>query len=299
MIFEILIFIILFTIILFYINKNYFVTKKSLAKVIEEKNRELLENNNKLESIVFEKIEELRQKDKMLFQQSKNSAMGEMISLIAHQWRQPLNELSIIIQQSKIKYDKKALNKELMNEYTNKSLSLINKMSDTIDDFRYFLEPQKEKNYLNLLSCVNKTVELIDILFKRHNITLTIDINSDITILGYENEFSQVLLNLINNSKDAFLANNIENPEIKIEAKKINKEKIEMSFWDNAGGIPMEIIHDIFNPYFTTKFASQGTGLGLYMTKLIIEDNMNGKIFVKNHNNGTQFFIVFDIVNLK
>jgi len=251
------------------------------------------QKNSDLEKMVEEKIQQLREKDRMLFQQSKNSAMGEMISLIAHQWRQPLNELSMIIQHSKIKFDKGELNSTLMEDYTNKSLDLINKMSDTIDDFRYFLEPQREKNYLNLLSCINKTVSLIDVLFKRYSISLEIDIPSDITVLGYENDLSQVLLNLINNSKDAIVENKVENGIIKIVAKKVDK-KIEMEYWDNGGGIKDTVIDKIFEPYFTTKFASQGTGLGLYMSKLVIETNMGGNISVKNSNNGALFTITFD-----
>lgn len=265
-----------------------------MENTIENSNLEiLLEEKNK------ELIEELRKKDRMLFQQSKNSAMGEMISLIAHQWRQPLNELSIIVQQSQIKFDKNILSSELMNEYTKRSIDLINKMSDTIDDFRYFLEPQRVKNYLNLLSCIDKTISLIDVLFRRHNIKLLIDIPSDITILGYENEFSQVLLNLINNSKDAIVSNEIKNGQIEIKAIKKDDEKIQLTFWDNGGGIKKDSINNIFDPYFTTKFASQGTGLGLYMTKLIIKDTMNGQIFVKNENKGALFTILFDKVNLK
>ncbi|MAC84312.1 MAG: hypothetical protein CL624_09275 [Arcobacter sp.] len=252
-----------------------------------------------IEKQLEEKIKEIREKDKMLFEQSKNSAMGEMISLIAHQWRQPLNELSIIVQQTKMKFDKDELTKNIMNDYNNKSLDLINKMSDTIDDFRYFFEPQTTKNYLNLKSCVDKVLSLIDGLFKRHSIDLIIDINSNITILGYENEFSQILLNFINNSKDAFESKKIEKPFIEIRAEELDNKIIKMTISDNAGGINEDIIQKIFNPYFTTKFTSQGTGLGLYMTKLIIENNMGGKVSVENFQDGTRFSIYFNAFNNK
>ena len=241
-----------------------------------------------------EKIKEIREKDKMLFEQSKNSSMGEMISLIAHQWRQPLNELSIIIQQTKIKFDKDELTKKTMTDYNNKSLDLINKMSDTIDDFRYFFEPQNSStNYLNLKSCVEKVLSLIEGLFKRYNILVKVDINSNITILGSESEFSQVLLNFINNSKDAFSSNKIENPIIEIKAVELDNKTIEMTITDNAGGIKEEIISKVFDPYFTTKFTSQGTGLGLYMTKLVIEKNMAGNVSVQNFDKGAKFTIHF------
>jgi signal transduction histidine kinase len=167
-------------------------------------------------------------------------------------------------------------------------------MSKTIDDFRNFFKPNKEKQNFSIKDAINQTIFLIDDSFKSSNIKIECTVLDDISIYGYESEFSQVLLNILTNAKDAFLENNINNPNIIIEIKQVQTH-IKISISDNAGGISRSIINKIFDPYFTTKTNYNGTGLGLYMSKIIIEENMQGQIKVKNLKDGVQFIIFIPI----
>ena len=244
--------------------------------------------------IINQHIEKLQEKDSILVQQSKLAAMGEMIGNIAHQWRQPLNALGLTIQKIQMFHNEDMLTGDALNKSVNKSKILINKMSTTIDDFRNFFKTDKVKQQFNIKDSINAVLNLLESSLKNNNIDIdTINIQNDIEFIGYKNELEQVLLNIINNAKDALIENNIQKPNIKISIN-VNHSNIYIEILDNAGGISENIIDKIFEPYFTTKEQGKGTGIGLYMSNMIIETNMNGKLSVKNKSNGACFTIVLN-----
>ena len=224
----------------------------------------------------------------------KKIEMGEMISMIAHQWRQPLSALSTIIQNIHLRYSLDKLDKEYLDKQRVLSNALTEKMSKTIEDFRNFFKPNKEKHAFSIKDAISQTIFLIDDSFKSNSIKIEIQILDDIKLFGFESELSQVLLNILTNSKDAFLEKNIENPHILIKTKRIQTH-IKILISDNAGGINESIINKIFEPYFTTKDSYNGTGLGLYMSKIIIEQNMQGELKVRNIPQGVEFTIYIPI----
>jgi PAS domain S-box-containing protein len=259
----------------------------SRLKQAEEALKEL---NEELENLVAQRTAELREKDQILLLQSRLAAMGEMIGNIAHQWRQPLNALGLIIQQTVLFYDLGELDKEVLNKNASQSMELIKHMSRTIDDFRNYFKPDKEKVEFNVRESIAKTVSLIEDSFKNQNISIEVVVNDDPVIYGYPNELSQALLNIINNARDALIERKIGNPLLTIT---IGSEdgRAFITIADNAGGIPGEIKDRIFDPYFTTKGPQQGTGVGLFMSKSIIEKNMGGRLTVRNIANGAEFRI--------
>ncbi|MDZ7817860.1 MAG: transporter substrate-binding domain-containing protein [Aliarcobacter sp.] len=263
-------------------------------KNLKLKTSELEDLNNTLDTRIKEEINNRKKQEQLLIQQSKLAEMGEMISMIAHQWRQPLSALSTIIQNIHLRYSLDKLDKEYLDKQKVLSNALTEKMSKTIEDFSNFFKPNKEKHAFSIKNAISQTIFLIDDSFKSNSIKIEIQILDDIEIYGFESELSQVLLNLLTNSKDAFLEKKIENPHIIIKTKRIETHmKILIS--DNAGGINESIIHKIFEPYFTTKDSYNGTGLGLYMSKIIIEQNMQGQLKVKNIPQGVEFTIYIPI----
>jgi len=250
---------------------------KELAKTLDDK--------------VKQEIEKNRQKEQLLIHQSRMASMGEMIGNIAHQWRQPLNALGLNIQKIKILYDTDMLTEKKFDMSVKKSNMLIKKMSDTIDDFRNFFRVDKERQNFKLEDAIGNTLAILDTSLEDNNIEVII-INKDgvIDVFSYMNELEQVLLNIISNAKDALIENKIKNPQITIKTSSVD-DCINIEISDNAGGISKDIIDKIFDPYFTTREQGQGTGIGLYMSKMIIETNMNGKLSVQNKEDGVCFMI--------
>jgi C4-dicarboxylate-specific signal transduction histidine kinase len=262
----------------------------NMIEDIEAAKKELHELNATLEERVENEVEKRRENEQMLIHQSRLAAMGEMIGNIAHQWRQPLNAVGLIIQNMGDAFDYGELDKEYLDRTIAKSMEIIHHMSKTIDDFRNFFRPEREKHEFSVKTAVDKAVSLIDATLKNSYIRLEVDIKEDAVAYGYQNEYSQALLNVLNNAKDALLANEVKDPLIKIALfKKDDKSALAIS--DNAGGIPEEIIERIFEPYFTTKEQGKGTGIGLYMSKVIIENNMGGSLTVRNADGGAEFRI--------
>ena len=262
-----------------------------MAGKIEKLINEEKELNSALEEKVIVETSKQKEQEQLLIQQTKLAAMGEMIGNIAHQWRQPLNALGLILQNLKFSYEIGELDEKMMNKSIEKANMLTKNMSKTIDDFRNFFRPNKAKESFKINESVTKAIELIESTFEHHNIKLEKDFTSTETeFFGFPNEFSQVVLNLLTNAKDAVLENKIENPLIIVQTKK-DDEYIYISIKDNGLGIKSEIINKIFEPYFTTKDEGKGTGIGLYMSKIIIENNMNGKIEVKNEEEGANVTI--------
>jgi len=235
-------------------------------------------------------VEALREKEQLLIQQSRQAAMGEMIGNIAHQWRQPLNTLGLTVQQLLLMYDFGEFNREFLAKGVGKSMELVQHMSKTIDDFRNYFQPDREKVEFNLHDTIEKTMSLLEGSFNSQQIHISIVAREHPLICGYPNEFSQVLLNILINARDAIVERKIEKPEILISLRTEGSRAV-VTISDNAGGIPEEIIGKIFDPYFTTKGPQAGTGVGLFMSKNIIEKNMGGSLTARNTPAGAEFRI--------
>src|SRR5574344_120393 len=243
-----------------------------------------------LESRIKNEIDQRLAQEQILIQQSKLAAMGEMIGNIAHQWRQPLAQISAIHMNMKVTYDFNKFDEVYLNEKIKEANKLTSYMSQTINDFQNFFIPQKEKEIFSIEKACRDAYNIIDSSLKYHNIEINFNIKEDTNILEYKNEFSQVILNILSNAKDILIERKIENPKIDIEVKNGDNYSI-IKIHDNAGGVKDDILDKIFDPYFTTRHKTQGTGIGLYMAKNIIERNMSGFINVKNIGNGALFTI--------
>jgi two-component system, NtrC family, C4-dicarboxylate transport sensor histidine kinase DctB len=235
-------------------------------------------------------MEELREKERMLLQQGRLAALGEMISNIAHQWRQPLNELGLIVQELPMVFDRGNFDREYLRSSVARFMKILNHTSKTIDDFRNFFKPDKETVPFSVKEVVYRTLSLVEESFKHLRIKVEVAAADEPVVLGPPNEFSQVVLNLLFNARDAFLDRKVEQREVRIELF-LEGEHAVVTVTDNAGGIPEGILDKIFDPYFTTRGPEQGTGIGLYMSKIIIEKNMPGRLSVRNAEKGAQFRI--------
>jgi len=246
--------------------------------------------NEDLEKEVTQRTAELREKDQMLLTQSRQAAMGEMIGNIAHQWRQPLNVLGLNIQQQLLYYDLGELTREFLDDSVKKSMEVIEHMSITIDDFRNYFKPDKERIDFNVQEAIGITLSLIEGSFKNQHITLEIIAKESPVIHSFKNEFAQVALNILNNARDVLTERGIKEPRVTITTGCENGRAV-VTIADNAGGIPEGIIDKIFDPYFTTKGPQTGTGVGLFMSKAIIEKNMQGRLTARNTSEGAEFRI--------
>ena len=258
-----------------------------LEKRVEQKTKELKELNETLEKRVKEEIKKNEEKQKVMFWQSRFASLGEMLANIAHQWRQPLTELNLTLFSLK----KAALNnqKESIEELYSESRALIQNMSNTIEDFSNFFKPDKEKQHFMLHESIDEALHILKRVLKRDMIQVKTSYE-DVTVLGITNEFTQVVVNLLKNSRDAFVENGVLIREIKIELSKERGYAL-IIVEDNAGGIKEKERYKIFEPYFTTKHNSQGTGLGLFMSKMICEKGFNGSLDVSSKKGTTRFTI--------
>lgn len=240
-------------------------------------------NNQIFKIVTIVDIEDLKRKENLMAEQTKLAAMGEMLGNIAHQWRQPLNIISMSSSNLKLKNDIGELCSSTLSESLSLILRTTNHLSDTIDTFNDFLKTDKEKSFFNVNENIKNSISLVDSFFKNFNIDIILDLEEGIFINSLANEFSQAFINILNNAKDAIVLNLKDNEYglIKIKTKKIDNF-IEISILDNAKGIEKDILNKIFEPYFTTKHKYQGTGLGLYMTRKIINSSMGGEITVQN-----------------
>ena len=266
--------------------------------VIKKYKNEVKNTENELKLLngtLFKKvqsgIEEAKQKDKKILEQGKLARIGSMISMIAHQWRQPLSELSGILMELETATRFKKVDEKHILTAVEKSDNVIQFMSNTIDDFRNFYKPDKVKeDFLVSDSCKN-AIKIINATLENFHIKLNINIQSDKTIYGYPTEFAQVILNILSNAQDVLIEKNIKNPKIDLVIDSQGILSI-ITIKDNAGGINKRNQELIFDPYFSTKDSSKGTGLGLYISKLIIEKNMGGELSVTNDEEGAIFKIV-------
>jgi PAS domain S-box-containing protein len=260
---------------------------RSLEKRVEEQTRELKELNQTLEKRVRDEIAKNEDKQRVMFWQSRHASLGQMLANIAHQWRQPLTELSLAMFNIKKAVQNDRV--EDVSKFYDESKNIIKNMSQTIDDFTNFFSPDKEKHYFNISESIQEAIGLLESVVNDGMITIKTNFE-DIEVLGITNELTQVMINLINNSKDAFIHNSILLREIAITTKR-EKGFALIEVQDNAGGIAKENIEKIFEPYFTTKHKSRGTGLGLFMSKMICEQGLGGTLDVKSKKNTTTFSI--------
>ena len=260
-------------------------------------NNKIKKLNTNLEKRVLEESLKNRRKDEILFRQAKLASMGEMINNIAHQWRQPLNRINLSIQvienilkdNSHILEQKELIDKKIF--HINKN---INYMSNTIEDFMNFFHPNKEKNSFNLNKLIRRAITLVK--SRDDTIKFDIEINEQINIHTFENEFFQIILILLENAIDCFKKSKIKHKYIGIFAQE-EEHKITLIIRDNAGGIPSSIIDKIFEPYFTTKFKNEASGRGLYMAKMLMEESICGKLDVYSQNSHTNFNITLEKEN--
>ncbi|MDA3908783.1 MAG: HAMP domain-containing sensor histidine kinase [Sulfurimonas sp.] len=227
------------------------------------------------------------QKDKMLRQQSKMAAMGEMMDAVAHQWKQPLNSLSMMNDMLKDDFKASLVDEAYIDEMTEATHTQINHMVSTLNEFRTFFRPSKESEEFLMEDCIKSVEVLMRDELMKNTVSLNIDIKEKITIYGFINEFKHLFLNLLSNSIDAFNEKKISNRHIIIRTY-LDEDKSIIEFEDNAEGIDDHVLSSIFNPHITTKQDSNGTGIGLYMSSQIVQKH-HGSISVKNINAGALF----------
>ncbi len=259
-------------------------------KRLEEALRRL---NQNLEQRVEEEVAKNREKDHILIQQSRLAAMGEMVHNIAHQWRQPLNALSIILSNIQDDYDCHELSSESLNDTVSRARQLLQRMSTTVDDFRDFFRPDREPGEFDMSQSVEDALFVMEASLKNNNILVEKNLPKGLMAYGYSNQFAQTILNVFANAKDAIQQHQGPGGRIEVTLSR-SGDKGVLAIQDNGGGIPEDVLPKIFDPYFTTK--EKGSGIGLYMSKMIIERNLNGTIAVANRPPGALITIALPVL---
>ncbi|BBG65970.1 histidine kinase [Hydrogenimonas sp.] len=265
----------------------------SIRQDITDK-KKIEELNRNLEKRVSEEVKKNREKEKQLLHQSRLAQMGEMISMIAHQWRQPLAAISSSSLAINIKAKLGKLDKDTAIELSDKISEYSQHLSSTIDDFREFFKPNRGREETTYEALVESALSIVEISLKNKNIDTRLDLKCKATLLTYPNELKQVILNLVKNAEDALQERKIDEPCIEIKTY-MEDGKAVLEVCDNAGGVPDNIIDKIFDPYFSTKPEKNGTGLGLYMSKTIIEEHCEGRLEVLNGTEGAIFRVVLEV----
>lgn len=286
--FVVLIFMAFFSFLMISIIKDVI---KKYKKQVQNREDDLKALNDSLFMKVQCGIQEAKQKDKKILEQAKLARIGSMISMIAHQWRQPLTQLSSILMELETATRFKKVDENHIYSAIEKSDKMIEFMSNTIDDFRNFYKPDKIKEEFLVSQACSKAINIIDATLKNFGIKLNVNIKNDKKVYGYPTEFAQVILNLLSNAKDILVEKEIKNPRIDMSIDSKGVLSI-ITIKDNAGGIDEKNQELIFDPYYSTKDSSKGTGLGLYISKLIIERNMGGELSVYNDEEGAVFKII-------
>lgn len=256
----------------------------------QEAQQQLKSLNLDLEERVNKAVQELRRKDKMMILQGRQAAMGEMINNIAHQWRQPINNLGLIVQGMKLDYDHQEMTTEQMDESVDNIMKTIKFMSQTINDFSSFFNADRDRSSFSISNGLEKVILMMESSLFAKGINLQVEQQEDVIIEGFYNEYKQVLLNLLNNARDVLVERNIENPSIKVIILREGANAV-LKVKDNAGGIPGDVIGRVFDPYFTTKENGKGSGIGLYMSRMIIHEHFGGNLSARNIDTGAEFTV--------
>lgn len=263
--------------------------RAGLEVAVLQRTEELKQLNASLEWRVLEEVAKNREKDHLLIQQSRLAALGEMIGNIAHQWRQPINALTLLLANIKDAHAFNTLDRAYLDQAVKNGQAIIQRMSATIDDFRNFFRPDKEKTRFSVNGAVADVLRILEAALMNSNIAIVVEGDEDVTTHGYRNEYSQVLINLLTNAKEAIQQAGIATGRVSIRISR-RGDCSEVLVADNAGGIATAILPRIFDPYFTTK--EKGTGIGLYMSKMIIENSMSGRMEARNDADGACFVVV-------
>lgn len=285
----------------FVVNFGFNILTKKLNETnrkLQQSEHDLLLTNKNLEARVEEEIknrllkeEEAMEKERIMIRQDKLASMGEMIGNIAHQWRQPLTELGSLFIRLEVCFEQGILNSKELKNITQKSENLITHMSQTIDDFRNFFSTNEKITTFCINDAYYKSFYLLSAALKNHHITIEVHEECKLYIEGLESELTQAILNILGNAKDVLIERAIMNPKISVSIFERNAKKV-IKIKDNGGGITFEPITKIFEPYVSSKHASSGTGIGLYMTKNIVEKNQKGWLIVYNEEGGAVFEII-------
>lgn len=244
--------------------------------------------NHSLEERITQAVADLRHKDQTLIQQGRLAAMGEMINNIAHQWRQPLNNIGLIIQNLQFSFEDGSITHEELKKEIGTTMDVIMQMSRTIDDFRNFFREDEQKTSFSVSQTVHGAIRFVSAALSSNGFQVEIEDDQNITAIGYQNEYAQVLLNILSNSRKTSIERHITAPRIHIRITGENGRSV-LAVRDNCGGIAEDILPKIFDPYFTTRAPDKGSGIGLYMAKVIIEQNMGGRLTAHNTGDGVEF----------
>lgn len=272
------------------------IRRKVPAEIADNRLRHL---NQALIRQIEEETEKRLLQERLLIQQSRMAAMGEMIGVIAHQWRQPLNALAIMIQNIQDAYEFGELDQAFIEDTVQRSMQQIQTMSRTIDDFREFSRSDATQEFIDVRKACNDVLLLLSGLFCAHDVVATCACEPDerppIMVLGCCNAFKQAVFNLLKNAHDAILErrkrgdlNSLGRIALAITS---SPDSVLISVTDNGGGVPVEIIDRIFDPYFSTRDQGKGSGVGLYMAKLILENSMKVRLYVQNLQDGAMFVV--------
>ncbi|SNB44914.1 sensor histidine kinase [Geobacter sp. DSM 9736] len=267
-----------------------------LAQAVESLQREVQKKEEAKELQHHEMLhrlqeaEEQREKERYLIQQNRLAAMGEMVNNIAHQWRQPLNTLGLYIQQMPIMFSLGEATEAYISTTAEKCMTIIHHMSATIDDFRNYFRRSEEAATFSPAEILQQAVSIMEGSFREIGIGVKLQILNDPPVTGHPGEFAQVILNILLNARDQLVENEIEAPEVAVTLSGVNGRTV-IAIADNAGGIGPDLLDKIFEPYFTTKGPDKGTGIGLFMSKAIIEKNMGGTLRARNTGRGAEFII--------
>jgi PAS domain S-box-containing protein len=254
------------------------------------KQEELETLNSSLEVTIAQAVEKLHQRDQIMIFQDRRAVMGEMINNIAHQWRQPLNSLGMLVQQISFFHMLGELTDETVKKNVGQAMIIIKQMSQTINDFWGFFRTDKERVTFGLNKVIEQALSLVELSFKAQNIAIRHQCEGNPVVKGFPSEYVQVVMNIIMNARDALVTKKVADALISIHTYAEGKSSI-VTITDNAGGIADEVMGEIFKPYFTTKGADKGSGIGLFMSRTIIEESMGGALSVRNTGNGAEFSI--------
>ena len=254
----------------------------------------LRELNQTLELRVAEETRKNLEQERMLTHQARHAAMGEMIGNIAHQWRQPLSALGLVVQNLRYDFKEGRLTEGDLDDYVAKALLAIEQMTTTIDDFRDFFKPSRQAENFSVVKAIEDALDLINASLSNNGIDASVSGAREVELIGSPNEFMHVMLNLIGNAKDVMLERKTSAGRIEIDATATGSSVV-VTVRDNAGGIAPENLDKIFDPYFTTK--EGGTGIGLYMTRLIVEQYMHGTIEAENWREGALFRLTLPLAH--
>jgi len=263
--------------------------KKRRDELLESQQNQLEEINNTLETRIETALAELRKKDDFIIQQGRLSAMSEMISSIAHQWRQPLNTIGLIVQGVRLAFLQNDLSEEELNRDVADTMNTLQQISKTIDEFRSFFSTEREVSNFYVDDIINQSIAFIGPALKSQGIRMEHDLQPDVQTTGFPSEYMQVILNIILNARDALIDRQQDAPTIKFTVSEENGHSI-VTISDNGGGISADVLPKIFDPYFTTK-RNTNSGIGLYMAKMIIEKKMYGSLTARNIEGGAEFRI--------